>query len=197
MESNIDLKALWKGQAVPEANMETLMKRVTALRASKRKNILIVNLTLIPTMLFIAWIWFYYEPQYLTTKIGIVLTIGAIVISLITHNKLIPLYKTLNSDQFNSDYLKNLLLVQKREFFIQTKIISLYFLMLSVGIGLYMYEYASRMSVTGFAATYVITALWMVFNWFYIRPKQIRKSQQKLNEVITQLEHVCRQLRDA
>ena len=57
-----------------------------------------------------------------------------------------------------------------------------------------MYEYASRMSALGASLTYGITLLWMLFNWFYIRPKQIKKQQEKINDLIEKFEEVNHQL---
>jgi hypothetical protein len=36
--------------------------------------------------------------------------------------------------------------------------------------------------------------LWMIFNWFYIRPKQIKKQQDKINSLIEKFEEVNNQL---
>jgi len=40
---------------------------------------------------------------------------------------------------------------------------------------------------------YGITTLWMAFNWFYIRPRQIRKSESKIDGVINGLQNIMKQ----
>jgi hypothetical protein len=30
-----------------------------------------------------------------------------------------------------------------------------------------------------------ITSIWILFNWFYLRPKQIKNQQSKLDEIIS------------
>jgi hypothetical protein len=35
---------------------------------------------------------------------------------------------------------------------------------------------------------YGTTSIWILFNWFYLRPKQIKKQQSKLDEIIGKFE---------
>lgn len=196
MENNVDLKALWTRQPVPNADKDALLNKLSKLRAAKRRSLIWANVCLIPTALFVVWIWGYYQPEYTSTKVGIVLTVIAIVMFLVVSNKLIPLYKALNTAQLNSTYLDDLLKIRQREQFIQTTITNLYFLMLSVGLMLYLYEYASRMESTGMIITYVVTASWIAFNWFYFRPRQINKSRQKLDSMIQHLNEIKNQMTD-
>lgn len=196
MENNIDLKALWTRQPVPNADKDALLNKLSKLRAAKRRSLIWANVCLIPTALFVVWIWVYYQPEYTSTKVGIVLVVTAIVMFLVVSNKLIPLYKALNTAQLNSTYLDDLLKIRQREQFIQTTITNLYFLMLSVGLMLYLYEYASRMESTGMIITYVVTAGWIAFNWFYFRPRQINKSRQKLDSMIQHLNEIKNQMTD-
>ena len=44
--------------------------------------------------------------------------------------------------------------------------------------------------------TYGITLLWIAFNWFYIRPKQIAKQQDKINGLIEKFEAINHQLEE-
>lgn len=194
MENNIDLKALWTRQPVPGADKEALLVKLSKLRAEKRRSLIWANVCLIPTALFVVWVWVYYQPEYTSTKVGIVLVVTAIAMFLIVSNKLIPLYKALNTAQLNSTYLDDLLQIRQREQFIQTTITNLYFLMLSAGLMLYLYEYASRMGFTGMLISYAITAGWIAFNWFYFRPKQINKNRQKIDGIIRHLQEIKNQL---
>jgi hypothetical protein len=47
-----------------------------------------------------------------------------------------------------------------------------------------MFEYVLRMTLLDGLLTYGITGLWIAFNWFYLKPKIIKKQQQKLNDSI-------------
>ena len=42
--------------------------------------------------------------------------------------------------------------------------------------------------------TYGITFIWILFNWLYLRPKQIKKQRAKLDTIINKFEMVNKQL---
>lgn len=193
-DNNIDFKDLWKKQTVSQPDMQDLLSRVSVFKKAAMRSLWMTNIMLLTTSIFIIFIWIYYQPQLISTKIGIVLVILAMVIYLLVYNKLFGKYKDIDTTTTNHDYLRKLILIKKKQQFLQTNMMSLYFLMLSAGIGLYMYEYASRMSLLGAGLTYGITFLWILFNWFFIRPKQIKRQQAKINELIAKFEDVNKQL---
>ncbi|WP_431243225.1 hypothetical protein ACQ9BO_00480 [Flavobacterium sp. P21] len=192
--NNIDFKDLWKKQAVSQPNMEDLLDRVSQFKKASLRSLWKTNIMLLATSAFIIFIWIYYQPQFISTKIGIILVVLGMVIYLFASNKLFGNYKDIDATKDNHEYLQKLVSIQKKQQFLQTNMMSLYFLMLTLGICLYMYEYASRMSVIGASLTYGITLLWILFNWFYIRPKQIKKQQSKINSLIEKFEEVNNQL---
>jgi predicted signal transduction protein with EAL and GGDEF domain len=192
--NNIDFKDLWKKQTVNQPDMEDLLARLQQFKKVGLRCLWITNLLLFATSAFIIFIWFYYQPQFISTKIGIVLTILGMMIYLLVYNKLLGNYKNIATTQTNQEYLQKLILIKKKQQFLQTKMMSLYFILLTVGICLYMYEYASRMTVLGASLTYGITLFWMAFNWLYIHPKQTKKQQSKINELITKFESINAQL---
>lgn len=193
-DKNIDFKDLWKKQSVSRPDMQDLLARLNKFKKAGVRSLWIMNILLFATSAFIVFVWIYYQPQFISTKIGIVFTILAMVIYLFAYNKLSTRYKNIEATQSNHEYLQNLILIKKKMQFLQTKMLSFYFILLTIGICLYMYEYASRMSFLGAGLTYGITLLWMGLNWFYIRPKQIKKQQAKINSLIEKFEEVNHQL---
>ncbi|MET0944673.1 MAG: hypothetical protein ABWY22_04660 [Flavobacterium sp.] len=192
--NNIDFKDLWKKQTVSQPNIEDLMARVKQFKKGAVRSLWITNILLLATSVFILFVWYYYQPQFISTKIGIIITILAMVIYLFTYNKLLVKYKNIETTQTNNEYLQNLILIKKKQQFLQTKMMTFYFIALTTGICLYMYEYASRMTLLGVSLTYGLTLFWMIFNWFYIRPKKIKKQQDKINSLIEKFEEVNNQL---
>jgi uncharacterized membrane protein YciS (DUF1049 family) len=57
-----------------------------------------------------------------------------------------------------------------------------------------MYEYASRMTFLNLCLAYGITLSWIAFNWFYLRPRKIKKQQSKINSLIEKFEEINHQL---
>ncbi|MBS7256453.1 hypothetical protein [Flavobacterium branchiicola] len=191
---NIDFKDLWKKQSVSQPNIEDLLVRLKQFKKAGVRSLWMTNILLFATSTFIIFIWYYYQPQFITTKIGIVLVILAMVMYVTAYNRLLGTYKDVDATQTNHDYLQKLISIRKKQQFVQSSVLNLYFILLGTGIALYMYEYAIRMSVLGASLAYGITLLWMLFNWFYIRPKQIKKQQAKINSLIEKFEEVNNQL---
>ncbi len=190
MNNNINLKDLWNHQPIPEADQAGLVKKIEKHKAAGVRKILLLNVLLLFTIIFVVLIWIYFKPQLWTTKIGIVLTIMPMVIALIFHNRMIPLYKKTDENQSNADYLNDLCEIKSKENTIQTTIMNVYFLLLSVGIGLYMYEYVALMPLAFGLFAYAIVVIWIAFNWFFLRPKIIKKNREKTDVLIGQLEKI-------
>ena len=193
-DNNIDFKDLWKKQSVSQPDMQDLLARVNKFKRAGLRSLWIANILLFATTAFIVFVWIYYQPQFISTKIGIIVTILAMMIYLFVYNKLLSAYKNIETTQTNQEYLQNLILIKKKQQFLQTTMMRFYFATLTFGICLYMYEYASRMSFLGASLAYGLTLLWMAVNWFFILPKQIKKQQFKINSLIEKFEEVNKQL---
>lgn len=191
---NINFNDLWKQQTVSQSNIDDLKNRLKKFKKAALKSMWTINILLFLTSVFIIFIWIYFQPQFISTKIGIVLTILAMVMYVFLYNRLSVHYKNIDTGQSNHDYLQKLILIKKKQQFMQTKGITWYFLLLMAGICLYMYEYASRMKIEFAILTYAVTLLWIGFNWFYLRPKQIKKQQGKINSLIEKFQEIEDQL---
>jgi len=196
MSSNIDFKALWQQQPVSEPDMKDLINRLRQFKQSNIRKLIKTNILLIATSLFIGFVWYYYQPQYITTKMGIVITILAMAIYLFVYNKMFALFNKINDTSDNAHYLQNLIVIKGKQRFLQHTMMNLYFIMLMAGMCLYMYEYTSRMTMTAGIVTYAVTLIWIAFNWFYLRPKTIRKQQAKLDDLISKFEGINKQILD-
>lgn len=194
MDNNIDFTAIWQQQKVVQPNIDELQHKLNRFKNNNLRKLVVSNIILIITIVFVVLIWHKYQPQYLTTKIGIVLVILAMVIFLLNYNKQFSSLNKIDNTRTISDYLKSLTELKTKQKYIQSTMLSLYFIMLSSGIGLYMYEYTSMMTIFWAIFAYGITLTWIGLNWFYIRPKIIKKKQAKLNELISKFEAVNNQL---
>ena len=196
MDTNINFKNIWKQQTSNKPNLEELLGKLRKFRNQNLRKLILANIALITTSLIIVYIWYRFQPQMITTKIGIVLVILAMVMFLFAYNKMFMVFYKIDQTQSNNEYLQSLYMVKSKQKFMQTTILNLYFIMLSLGICFYMYEYTSRMTLGSGMLAYVVTFAWIAFNWFYLRPKTIKKQQGKLNELINKFEEINNQLKE-
>ena len=194
MDTN-NFSELWKGQKVEQPSTTEIIVKINAYKRKSRNKILLTNILLVCTSVFILLIWYFYQPLFLSTKIGIVLILLAMAIFVYSLNKNSGDLQNTNAGISNQDYLNNLLTIKEKQQFMQTTMLNVYFALLSSGIALYMIEPVSKMSVWWGIFSYGLTALWILFNWFYLRPKQIKKQQSKINEMIAKVENFQSQLK--
>ncbi|GEN68020.1 MULTISPECIES: hypothetical protein [Chryseobacterium] len=196
MDTNIDFKNIWKQQTSNKPNLEELLGKLKKFKNENLRKIIIMNVLLIVTSIGIAFIWYQFQPQLMTTKAGIILVILAMVIFLLVYNKMFMIFYTIDNTQSNSQYLQSLYSVKNKQKFIQTTMLNVYFIMLFLGICLYMYEYTLQMTSLYALLAYTLMIVWIGFNWFYIRPKTIKKQEAKLNGLINKFEEINNQLQD-
>ena len=190
----INFNELWSRQKAEQPALKDLLLKMNNFKKSGRKRIIVTNVLFLLTSIFILCIWYFYQPQLLTTKIGITLIILAMAVFAISSTNTSGLLKKTNEAESTQKFLTNLVAIKEKQQFIQTTMLNIYFVLLSAGIALYMAEYTSRMTTFQAVFAYGITALWILFNWFYIRPKQTKKQQSKLNEIIRKFEDIQTQL---
>jgi hypothetical protein len=194
LETSINLKELWDRQSSTHPNSDELFIKINSLQKANLKKLILTNVLMFVTAFLICLVWYYFHPQMLTTKMGIILVILAMIIYLSVYNQSIPLLKKMDPTLTNNDYLKNLLAIKAQQNYMQTTMLNLYFIMLSTGLCLYMIEYARQMTVFWGMITYIIVIAWILFNWFYLRPKQIKSQEQKLDSIINKFEKISKQL---
>jgi prepilin signal peptidase PulO-like enzyme (type II secretory pathway) len=192
--SSDNFKSLWNQQSTAMPDTKALLEKAMSLKKKTRNKIVAMNLLLFSTAVFIIAIIIYFDPQMITTKLGVVLVILAMVVFVTATNMM-------NKDVFKSsttsstkEYLDQFIRLQQKQEFLQKTMLTLYFIMLTLGIVLYMIEYAMRMPVWGALLTYGITLAWIALNWFYFRPRAIKKQQGKMNKMIEMLKKVNREL---
>ncbi len=192
--SNIDFKNIWKQQKVEEIDIEQLLLKLEKFKRSSLNKLIFTNIAFLITLVLLICIWYYFQPQYITTKIGISLVILSMVIFLFYNNKSFSEIKKLDFSQDNASYLQSLIGLKNKQMFMQTKMLSLYFLMLSTGLALYLYEYTLRMKISWAILAYGLSFAWIALNWFYIRPKTIKKQNAKIDDLIQKFRSIDGQL---
>lgn len=194
MSANIDFKNLWKQQEAEQPELSDLMLLLRSYKNKGLKRLVLTNVLLVMTMVGLVLIWYYFQPQLITTKIGLITTILAMLIFVLAYNTLFKYYKSASEFESNSAYLKNLITIKRKQKFMQTKMLQLYFILLSLGVCLYLYEYVKLMPTVVGLLVYALTLAWLAFNWFYLRPKTIKKQEKKLDILIKKFEMINRQL---
>lgn len=185
---NIELKNIWQQKTNPE-NLDQIYEKIKQLNRKNRQQFLLLNLIVLTSIIFVLIIYYTYKPQLITTKIGVFLTVLAMLFYAFVYHKNYFLWtKKMDKSVSNQDFLTNLKLMQQKQYFLQTRLLSIYFLMLSTGIFLYLYEYTSKMQPLWSILSYIFLIFWITFNYFYLKPKSTTKQQTKIQSIIEDFE---------
>jgi hypothetical protein len=194
MSNRIDLKNLWAQQmTAPKPDINELIKKARMVKNNILKRLLLTNVCLIVTIMFIGYIAISYKFEMATTRIGAVLIMLAIAFYVAVSNGMLKGVLKTNPEADHLTYLTQLLSVRKKQEHLQGRMLQLYFILLSAGLLLYMIEFLMRINLLWASITAIITFGWMAFNWFYISPRVIRKQQKSLNDIIIRLEDINNQ----
>jgi hypothetical protein len=197
MENEIDLKKMYAAaDPAPPSGMDDLIKKANRLKNKKMIGTGMTNLLLVSTGIYISLLCTKDQPQFITTNIGIILIISAILIYVIVSNQFLPILFRVSNAQDNNKYMKDLLALKNKQRFFHSTIMNVSFALLTTGICLSMIESVSKLTSLWSICAYVLTVLWIGFNWFYIRPKTIKKQQGHLDEMIENIERVNQQLKE-
>ena len=190
MNDKDNLKELWLKQTTEPPLIEDIFIKFRKMKRRKITVLIAVNILMAITIGVIILIWMYFEPKFMTTKIGIIITVLGILIYLFAYNQILPNLTRISEDKNTNDFLESLLKIKKRQKHHQSKMLGIYFMTLSVGICLYLFEYVSMMTLSWSIITYALTLIWIAFNWFYFRPKIIQNENKKLNVIIEKVEAI-------
>ena len=197
MSAEMDFKALWNKQSTSDRpDTKELFAKADNIRRTTRNKLMGLNLLLLVTIGWIVFIGMNIDNIQLTTKIGIALITVAIVSYLVAYDQLMPLLLKTDPLTSSREYLDQLIAIKRKQDFLNKVMINIYFSLFSVGMFLYMLQFAEKGTVIGTILAYGITFGWIFFAWFYLRPKNIKKKQKPLNEMIARLEEMNEQLKE-
>src|SRR5690554_1485654 len=126
METNIDLKKIWSLQEVETPKVELLYNKANKLKSRSLLKLIAVNVALVITISFIGFIWYYFQPELVTTKIGIVITILAMIVFLLPYNKQFTSLSKNTTEPNSKEYLQQLIKLKEKQKFQQTTMLSAY-----------------------------------------------------------------------
>lgn len=189
-------ETLWQAQKIQKPDFQALQERIKQYKRENLKKQSFSNLCLVSTLLFLVILWAFMDNLQISTKIGLCLVILAVSLSLLKFNRFYSLFGKFNENksgnseiETSQQYLKKLMEINQQQKRLQSDFMKVYFLLLGLGFAFYMYEFAQKMSLWMACFVYGLTFLWFGFVWFYLKPRVIKKQQQKLDDLIRAIEN--------
>lgn len=197
MDSFDELKLLWKrAKAIENFVASQAKQRVIQYRLSKVKRISFLIAMMSITYAIICFVFVNYSTKYYSTYIGVACIATAVFGAILWQISMLSLFiKPVDMSVDNKSFLSDWYKYQIKQTWMHRIGISIYFLLLSVGLAFYLFEFAERNWRYG-VLFYAITAVWIGINWFYFRPRVIKKQTREIENTIEELKRLSKQLDD-
>lgn len=195
MSANEDFGLLWKQQkvaAIPD--IKDVLKQGARVKNKIRNKVLRNLVVSVVGIAYYIFFMIYFHPKMLTTVIGVLLMLLAIIIYQAVAVTVLPLLAKNNFELSSKEYLDKLILLKQKQNFVNKKVLNVFFLLISAGLMVFMVEFALMMQLVWAVAAYLFVAGWLVFVWVYIRPRKIKKQTSEINEAINKLEKLDKQI---
>ena len=194
MSTNIDFKALWQQQHVDvKPDIKEVIKKARQLKKKARNKLLWTNGLLITVTIYYIVLLYWSNHQITTLIGGILVIIGFVGYLVISNGLLMDLFKS-HAEVDSFAYLKELLAINRKQEFVQTKVLKWYIITLSVGVTLFMIEPAIKMGVIWGSVAYICLFAWMAFAYFYLIPRKVKKQRAEWGAIIEKLQTINDQL---
>jgi hypothetical protein len=196
MEPFSELQSLWAAATPPlPADPAEIVRLVKRSQRNMRWKMIGATLALLLSGCVQLWVLFWFEPKYATTRLGLLLTIGVSAWAMGDNMRQWLLLRTAEAADSMAISLEKMLRYQYRMQRYVRRRFTILFLLLAVGLLLYLYEFAHH-SVMFTVLSYGSTILYMAFCWFWLKPRIIRKNEKSVGEIIQRLKRLQADLKE-
>lgn len=186
-----NLKTIWdkqKDTLVPEASQ--IIYKAKKEKKSIGKKIIVQVITLVLSMIVIMYVVYTINFRMATTFAGIVLLLMTIFLF-----SGIRMYQVFQLSKIDLTQSPKIVLHQLNRYytfdkFVKTKCMISYFVFLNIGMGLYFIEVMKPMSLLLKSVSLILYIAWMLFAYFVIGRKQLKKDNDKIESVIKNIKNL-------
>lgn len=191
MEEFKELQDMWQSQVAEDIPAFDSVKEKNKIeQKSMRKKFLMGIASLAGPALLIVYFLIAFDFNLVTTKLSMLLMLFAIcaaIYKMIKMNKMIKETESITSSP--KQYLASLKGFEKAHTKMQTTFLKMYFLLFTVALAFYIFEFYQMNKTIGIIA-YCLTGAWILFCYFYIHPRLKKKNDERIASMISRVEGV-------
>lgn len=190
MNDNIDFKELWQRQETATPDVRQLIKKTKNLKRKNSMMFILMNVLMISGFIFLVFIAL---PSVVSpvARIGAFLILVSMLLPVLTSAPVLSSLAKIDTDADTNTHLGHLINYKEKLSFFQMKVLNIIFILLSIGFLLF---FVDATYTTANMIAFALTFLWIGFNWFFMRPRIIRKRQGEVDELISKFKAIKQQL---
>lgn len=192
MEEFKELENLWKQSETKIPPQKTNISKIKNNRMKLKNTYTKGAILLILTGIFILGLMIFLDSNLKTILVVssmIIISITCFLqaaLMLFTANEIAKIDET-QTPSFHLKQWQNFRAFQKKQ---RHWNMPVYYTLLSIALGVYMYELLKNADLWKMILTFAITYSWMLFAYFYLGKKEIKKQDAKLDGIISELKSV-------
>lgn len=189
MEEFKELENLWKQSETKIPPQKTNISKIKNNRMKLKNTYTKGAILLILTGIFILGLMIFLDSNIKTILVVssmIIISITCFLqaaLMLFTANEIAKIDET-QTPTFHLKQWQNFRAFQKKQ---RHWNMPVYYTLLSIALGVYMYELLKNVDLWKMILTFAITYSWMLFAYFYLFKKEIKKQDAKLDGIISEL----------
>ena len=189
MEEFKELEKLWKQSETKHPTKDTKISKIKSNRIKLKNTYSKGAILLIVTGILILVMLFFLDSKLKTIPIILSIIIVSLTcflqafLMLFTANKISTIDET-QTPSFHLKQWQNFREFQKKQ---RHWNMPVYYILLGSALGVYFYELLKNIDLWKMILAYVITYSWMLFAYFYLGKKEIKKQDAKLDHIISEL----------
>lgn len=189
MEEFKELENLWKQSETKHPTKDTKISKIKSNRIKLKNTYSKGAILLIVTGILILVMLFFLDSKLKTIPIILSIIIVSLTcflqafLMLFTANKISTIDET-QTPSFHLRQWQNFREFQKKQ---RHWNMPVYYILLGSALGVYFYELLKNIDLWKMILAYVITYSWMLFAYFYLGKKEIKKQDAKLDHIISEL----------
>jgi len=177
MKNTNDLKEIWKkNESTTVPPIQEVITTAKGTIGKIRNKLFFSGFSVAAILGLIIYEQQKMQNEMLTTKIGLTIMALGIVLYLIVSNSILNMFLKNEFSAFDSStFLDKMIELKNKLELLYKKIITIYFIALSVGLFLALIEETMSESLLHKVLSYALSAGWIAFAWFVLRPREMKK----------------------
>ncbi|KIA84357.1 hypothetical protein OA84_02130 [Kaistella solincola] len=192
MEEFKDLENLWKTSETKIPAKNDQISKIKNNRMKLKNNYTKGAILLVATGIFILILMTTFDAKILTTPIVSAMVIISLVCFLQAGLMFFTAKKISDIDETQTPASHLQQWLEFREF--QKKLrhwnMPVYYILLSLALGVYMFELLKTVDLWKMLLAFAITYSWLLFAYFYLGKKEVKKQDAKMDGIISELKNL-------
>ncbi len=192
MQDFNDIQQLWKSNSEPAPELKFDFSKMTSSQQKMIRRERIGSILLSLTAIYILGLAYFIDFRHPSVTLYFAMFAVAAIcflqafVSFVNAKKL----KEIDENAAPSQYLQQWQSYNEFRKKLVRWNIPLYFVLLSAALGLYMVEVLQDGSLRFKIIAYALTFGWILFAYFYLGKRQLRKTENRINSIISELQNL-------